>query len=460
MDESVMRVLQMLQDGQISPQEAEMLIAALRGEGAPAAAAKTDAPPQEKKKVDLHIDLDDLGERITKAVSKVQPERILKQLKGVTRSTSHWSTLMSARVRSWATMHDERPVNSGNLPVHEENHQQEFHLTDGSQILVENPLGNIQITGIQNGPASVSVHKVAWAAQSPESVCSRMEVAIHGTDSRLDIKVSAPDPFEDGTVDLELYIPVHADKLHLRTTFGEAVVTGIEASVEAFTASGSLTLTDVRDVRGETASGSITMQNIAAAAVATSASGDMQIHKVGGGLLARNGSGDLNASDLEGGKVECKVVSGDILLQRVGVVCPIDIVCDSVSGDISLQNASGSIAMKSVSGDINAASLISGKTQSQTVSGDIQIRFSQPYSGSIQVSSVSGDVQLALVQGSDVRASLSTTSGSLRCEHDASSVQAGETLWSGQLGSGTGTLNVQTISGDIHLLRNTEGTTV
>ena len=80
-------------------------------------------------------------------------------------------------------------------------------------------------------------------------------------------------------------------------------------------------------------------------------------------------------------------------------------------------------------------------------------RLRDVFSGTMQVNTVSGDVVLYLVEGSNARVSLSTASGELRCEHDAHEVTATETLWTGQIGTGAGTLNVQTISGDTHIQR-------
>jgi DUF4097 and DUF4098 domain-containing protein YvlB len=71
----------------------------------------------------------------------------------------------------------------------------------------------------------------------------------------------------------------------------------------------------------------------------------------------------------------------------------------------------------------------------------------------MQVNTVSGDVILAFPEGSNVRVVLSTSSGDLRCDHDAHDVSATTPLWTGQIGTGAGTLNVQTISGDTHLQR-------
>src|SRR5882757_10007493 len=100
MDDNVMRVLQMLQDGKISSQEAETLIAALRGEST--APKPEDKPGEEKDEKTFFnkiktpkIDLDNLGERISQAISRVQPEKILKrvqaQIRTVGRTGAHWS---------------------------------------------------------------------------------------------------------------------------------------------------------------------------------------------------------------------------------------------------------------------------------------------------------------------------------------------------------------------------------
>ena len=98
MDENVMRVLQMLQDGKISANEAETLIAALRGESAASASGTgtTESKPKEKKEENkaffktpkVDFDFDDLGKRISEAVSKVQPEKIVRRVQAQLRTAT------------------------------------------------------------------------------------------------------------------------------------------------------------------------------------------------------------------------------------------------------------------------------------------------------------------------------------------------------------------------------------
>ena len=472
MDDNVMHVLQMLQDGKVSAQEAETLIAALRGE----TVAGTETPKAktaEKEKAESgaffsgfdkikppKIDLDDLGERISKAVSKVQPEKIVQrvqsQIRAATRAGSHWGTTVSSRVKTWADGEDTRPTNSAHWPENSETSEQEFHLETGAAIYVENFFGNVKITGLaEDGPAVVAISKTVWQAREEDLIAAaaRISVALSATDSRLDVKVSAPDFFRDGVVDLELRIPRSA-VARVSAHFGNVEMAELEGRAEAVTTAGTLTLRDLGgDARGETASGELKLARILGAATVATQSGDISAEDIARGLSANTASGDVSAVRIEGGRVECKSVSGDVQVSDVGTLAPLDIVVESVSGDATLTNATGSIALKAVSGDAKAENISATRLQVQTVSGDVTARLRDVFSGTMQVNTVSGDVSLYLVEGSNVRVSLSTASGELRCEHDAHDVTATETLWTGQIGTGAGTLNAQTISGDTHIQR-------
>ena len=471
MDENVLSILQMLQDGKVSAQEAETLIAALRGETvAGAEAPKTEEAAKEKgeggaffsgfdKIKTPKIDLDSLGERISKAVSRVQPEKIVQrvqsQIRTATRAGSHWGSAVSTRVRAWADGDDVRPTNAAHWPEHSETTEQEFHLQADAAVHIENFFGNVKITGQADGPAVVVIHKTVWQAREEDlrPTAARMEATLSATDSRLDVKVSAPDFFRDGVMDIEIRLPKSAT-VRVSAHFGEVEMAELDGRAEAVTTAGTLILRDLSgDARGETASGALKLARILGAATVATQSGDISAEDIAKGLSANTASGDVTATRIEGGRVECKSVSGDVVVSDVGTLSPLDIVVESVSGDATLTNAVGSIALKAVSGDAKAENVSATRLQAQTVSGDVAVRMRDVFSGTMQVNTVSGDVVIHLVEGSAARVSLSTASGELRCEHDAHDVTATETLWTGQIGTGAGTLNVQTISGDTHIQR-------
>jgi DUF4097 and DUF4098 domain-containing protein YvlB len=460
----------MLQDGKISPQQAETLIAALRGESASSAEKDkkkdtSEVPPEKPfmgdfkaklKAQRIDLDLEHLGERISKAVSKVQPEKIVArvqaQLRTATRSSATWGASWTARVKNWADGVDARPVNLTSLPEHAETHEQEFHLDSASAVLLDNPLGNITITGTEGDTAVVAIHKTVWGGvTSLKGLADTIIVDIGATDTRLDIKVSAPDDFRDGFVDLELRMPVSATT-RSSAHFGNIDISGLAGRVEAVTTTGSLNIRELGgDVRGETASGSIALNEIAGSATVATQSGDIKASSIQRGLSANSASGDVSATGLEGGRVECKSVSGDVHVEGVGSAAPLDIVVESLSGDATLLGAAGNIAIKAVSGDILADQLVANRVQAQTVSGDVRVNVHTSFSGTVQINTVSGDVELGLPADTNARVSLSTASGELRCDHDAKSVVATDTLWTGEIGTGAGTITVQTISGDSHI---------
>lgn len=470
MDENVMRILQLLQEGKISAQEAETLIAALRGETAPSndndpgnsAESKQKSEDQKSTggKFDLGFNVEDFGKRISEAFSKVHPEKIVERLQAQFRTASRagaqWSSSLSAKVRTWADGSDQRPSNPGSLPELSDTHQQEFHLEPGAHVSVDNPLGDITIVGVADGPASVTVKKTVWGPQQDnlKSLMEQINTALHGTDTQLEIKMSAPEMFRDGTVDVEIHIPRNAGNVRAVTRFGKADLSDLEGGVEVSTSSGEVILHGVNgEARSETLSGAINLSDLYGMTTVATQSGDIKAERLTQGLVANSASGDVNASDIEGERIECRSVSGDVHIERAGLQSHKTVKLESISGDVSMDKIAGALIIKAVSGDLKAEELDVESVQVQTISGDVSLGLTAPFSGSMNVHTVSGDIIIKLPEGSSVRASVSATSGSVHCEQNAHEVTSTDTFWSGSLGEGTGTLNIHTVSGDASIAR-------
>jgi DUF4097 and DUF4098 domain-containing protein YvlB len=67
---------------------------------------------------------------------------------------------------------------------------------------------------------------------------------------------------------------------------------------------------------------------------------------------------------------------------------------------------------------------------------------------------VSGDVKVAMPETSNFRFTLGTQSGDLECKLAAHDTVQSDTLYSGTVGAGAGTVTIQTRSGDVELDRN------
>lgn len=174
---------------------------------------------------------------------------------------------------------------------------------------------------------------------------------------------------------------------------------------------------ELEDVRVDTASGAVTLADIAGSAVVVTASGDVRAATVGGPLRV-------------------KTVSGDVELGTCCAACTIE----SASGDITLGAVEGDLSVKSASGDV-VIEVAEASVSARTASGDIDLR--QVRAGTVEVDSVSGDVGVAVERGASVYLDVSSLSGgvSSSLEPADSAVEGAPTL----------ELRVKTVSGDIRL---------
>jgi DUF4097 and DUF4098 domain-containing protein YvlB len=144
-------------------------------------------------------------------------------------------------------------------------------------------------------------------------------------------------------------------------------------------------------------------------------------------------------------------VSGDVVGEDVGAEAPLDIAIETVSGDSRLIRAHGNIAIKTVSGDARAEHVDIAALSAQAVAGDLDIGVVSQFVGAIQADTVSGDIRLALPSAGSFRYTLVTRSGDLSCDHPAADALRSDTVLSGTVGTGAGSVNAKTLSGDIAL---------
>lgn len=187
----------------------------------------------------------------------------------------------------------------------------------------------------------------------------------------------------------------------------------------------------------------------------------------GASLSVQVVSAPLIVDGMNGGKIDVNTVSGRV---RINATTP-TLAVDSVSGNIELAGHAEAANLQTVSGDILAPVLgaqaklqtISGRIQASggpwqafslsTVSGDVQVNGGVQASGTLTVDSMSGNVQLQLPAGTSAALHASSFSGDLRS--DAGSAQKASrgpgSQLDAKLGSGAGTIKVETFSGDLRI---------
>ena len=104
-----------------------------------------------------------------------------------------------------------------------------------------------------------------------------------------------------------------------------------------------------------------------------------------------------------------------------------------MSGDIRIKGFEGDIALK----------ITSGKTAIDYASFD----------NTVQISSISGDVRLGLPQTAEFRLNARSTSGDIDCDFPITMTDSSGSRRSieGTVGSGTNTVIIKTVSGDIDI---------
>jgi hypothetical protein len=126
-------------------------------------------------------------------------------------------------------------------------------------------------------------------------------------------------------------------------------------------------------------------------------------------------------------------VSGDVVASGVGG----NLHVHSVSGDVTALNVGGSLVVNSVSGDVRLSMLRMGGDRNadvNTISGDIHLALPASAGAFVDAKSISGDFD---------------STWPLQVEHHMVGVEA-----SGTIGRGGGDVELKSISGDIHLERD------
>jgi len=176
-------------------------------------------------------------------------------------------------------------------------------------------------------------------------------------------------------------------------------------------------------------------------------SGDVDISKVSGSVRVVTNSGDIAVRDASG-SVEITTSHGDIRVEDVNASW---VAVEDKSGSLSLKRVHGDLNLRTGSGDILLEDC-SGKSISvEAVSGDITMGLSKPLTGSVTVRAVQGDTSLSIPDGSHVRVTMSTLKGTVDCTADLTDSTRSERRITGQLGDGQGVMDISAVAGDIKL---------
>jgi DUF4097 and DUF4098 domain-containing protein YvlB len=169
-----------------------------------------------------------------------------------------------------------------------------------------------------------------------------------------------------------------------------------------------------------------------------------------GDLKTETVSGALQLSGFNLAGLNCRSISGDILLEQLRSE-QADV--ETTSGEAVLRGCSGNFNLKSVSGDIENESF-SGRANLKTISGDIGISVEKEIYH-IAMETTSGDARISLPKDAKFGLRFETVSGDYHSDFPIQLSEMGNNRrLEGSVGESSNRIEVRTISGDLKIEEN------
>ncbi len=396
MREEVKRILQMVKDGKLSPEDAAELIdsfeageAADAGEAAPKSGGQSTTenpptPPSDDSLKDPFKSFVETIERISKeAAGSVNWQDVGKSVqdgarKGVEALKTGIDQVSKGKVAfPWGAIQETREVT---LPL---------TIPSGKTLKVDNACGDVKIVGgFERGSVSA---KARFRAGTPEEAKAKADsYTLIIEESEHMVLIKQPD-VSGLTVDVEIQMP---DK----------------GSVEVKCTSGNIIVLDT--------------------------AGSLRIDATSGNIQAQG----LN------GPVEISATSGNVHIQDVATP---SLTLENKAGNVTLRRIKGNMNTRTSAGNVLIEDC-AGKTMAiETVSGDASLDISEPLNGIVNLRTVSGNAKVTIADKGDCRVSLSTLRGAVNCDLALQDETRTAQRVNGRMGDGSGTLDVSAVTGNI-----------
>lgn len=406
MKEEITRILRLVQQGKITPEDAADLIEALqdmppretpggeaRADGPAEGAAASEGPGASEGRAERKDVLGALGEAIDRLTKEISTSVDWREIAGEIRKGARQGLAAVKRA-----VEEAKKGNYGFLFGNVETVTRELPLTvpSGKVLRIDHPAGRITVRGT-DGLGSVAATA----------------------------RISSPDP-GDAKAKAREYTLI-LEESDQAVVLRQPTLSGLSVDLEIAVAAE----TPIEITGGD---GDVRLERLRAAARVTLRNGNVAVDGHDGALQIRTGTGDVHIvrTATPGLQVESRV------------------------GDITLEEVRGPASLRCASGDVRLLRC-SGRTLSvEAVSGDVFLDLDQPVAGAVNVRTVQGDATIEIEGGSDCRVSLSSLRGRVDCALELLDEQRSESHTTGRLGDGSGSLDASAVNGDVRLrLRST-----
>jgi DUF4097 and DUF4098 domain-containing protein YvlB len=388
--DEVKRIMKLVQEGKLSPEDAAELIEAFEEDRASATdasgATPPPPPPQAGGASDPFQSIAETIERIGRDVAKgVNWQDISSQIRvGAQKGAEALKTAVEeAKLGKFSfSIFGAQETKTVNLPI---------HVPEGKTLRIENLAGDVKVIGGAAGGELIA------------------EAHVRGHDA------------EDARAKAEAYTPIIEE--------GEGFISIRQAEMSGLSVDIEVRVMNSVNVEVKSRAGDVEIRSTAGACRVNGSSGDIRVSGVSGPVDIHTASGDVDLHDSESPNV----------------------IIENTSGSMRLLNVRGPINLRTASGDVTLESCAGRTISVEAVSGDASVDISEPINGTVNVRTVSGDVLLTVPDGNDCRVQLASMTGHVDCLLNLSDLSRADRRVTGQLGHGAGTVDVSAISGGIRV---------
>lgn len=179
-------------------------------------------------------------------------------------------------------------------------------------------------------------------------------------------------------------------------------------------------------------------------------SGDIEVNQCTAGVRLNGSSGDIRMNDVQGA-IDISTQSGDVsILDAVATAINIE----GKSGDITLENAKGNVNIRTSSGSVRLQRASGKTISIEAVSGDVIVGANEPVDGTVNVRTVNGNANVSMPDGANCRVALSTLRGSVHSDFELAEAAKGESRLTGKLGEGIGSIDLSAVNGNVALKKS------
>ncbi len=349
MNEELKRILRMVREGKITPEQAEMLIEALM------------AKPGERGKRRQEDAFEEAMQQLRKAFQGVDWRRIQQEWRRISeeiREQTRRGWEEAARAFRGMGRWD---IDLRLGAVQDVEFEQTIDVQPGTRLIVQNVLGDVRVR----------------AAEGTAQMRIRAEGAV---------RAEAPEQAEQSAGEWSPVVEQRGDVVFVRVArAGKFASADVDITVPAGT-----------PVEIQSTAGDVLLEGTKAAASVESASGDIIAREPAGKVRLISASGDVVLEHARCESADLQTQSGDIRCEMSTFAGAEGLRARTASGDISARQVSSRfVSLTTASGDISLdfAEPFNGEAQVQSASGDVSVGLPSGSSCSLRVIATDGEVQ-------------------------------------------------------------------